>query len=636
MSAPNLLVVDNNPLNRDILSRRLRRQGYAVDIACSGPEALEKIYANAFDLVFLDLNPGDMDGYQIVEQLQHNGILQHLPVIIISSGDDMQDVARCIELGAEDYLPKPLNPILLKARLNASLEKKRLQDQRQAYLKQLQEAKENAEKSRAVAVSANQAKSTFLANMSHELRTPLNVILGFSQLMSHNVNLSAEQRENLGIITRSGDHLLTLINQVLDLSKIEAGHITLDETDFSLRLMFDDLEDMFLLPADNKGLRLIFEYLPDVPPYIHTDEIKLRQVLINLLNNAIKFTKEGQVACRVSRKFDNDLQNQCELLFEVSDTGPGIDKAEWNKLFEAFVQAEAGRNAQEGTGLGLPISRKFVQLMGGDISVESRPGKGATFSFNILAQFADSVQHDINATRRVIGVQSGQHAPDGGPFRLLVVDDQWSNRQLLVKLLKSVSQSDFELLEAENGQQAVELWQQFAPQLIWMDMRMPVLDGSEAARQIKTLALEAEVEPPVIIALSASSLDEERDEILMAECDLFLQKPFKESDIFDAMYKYLNIQFVYEEIEQKSGDSRTRTDRTRLREELATLPFDWKKEFQEAVVALDSELMVAQIDQIRSQHNWLAIALTSMIDNFDYDRILALLQGEENNRPVAN
>ncbi len=626
MSIPKLLVVDNNPLNRDILSRRLRRQGYAVNVACNGSEALEKIYADVFDLVFLDLNPGDMDGYQILEQLQHNGILRHLPVIIISSGDDMQDVARCIELGAEDYLPKPLNPILLKARLTASLEKKKLQDQQQAYLHQLQEAKETAEKSRTVAESANQAKSAFLANMSHELRTPLNVILGFSQLMSHNTNLSTEQRENLGIIARSGDHLLTLINHVLDLSKIEAGHMLLDEKDFNLRLLLADLEDMFLLPADNKGLQLIFECLPNVPRYIHTDEIKLRQVLINLLNNAIKFTTDGQVKCRVSRITNNNLHNQCELLFEVSDTGPGIDPAEQHKLFEAFVQAEAGRKTQEGTGLGLSISHKFVQLMGGDINVESQPGQGATFTFTILAQLVDTIPQESSITQRVIGLQPNQQAPDGGPYRILIVDDQWTNRQLLAKLLSSISKSGFEILEAENGQQAVELCQQSTPHLIWMDMRMPVVDGCAAAKQIKAMSVEAGAQPPAIIALSASSLEEDREKILNDGCDQFLHKPFTESQIFEAMHKHLNIQFIYDETEKQNDDSRTKTDRRRLSAEIADLPSDWKMQFQEAVVALDAEFMVAQVEQIRPQHNWLAGILTAMIDNYDYDRILALLQ----------
>ena len=626
MSSPKLLVVDNSQLNRDILSRRLRRQGYNVEEACNGLQALEKIYAGVFDLIFLDLKPGGLDGYQIIEQLQNDGILQHLPVIIISSGDDMQEVARCIEMGAEDYLPVPLNPVLLKARLSASLEKKRLQDQRQAYLNQLQQAKENAEKSRAIAESANQAKSTFLANMSHELRTPLNVILGYSQLMAHNINLSAEQQENLGIITRSGDHLLTLINQVLDLSKIEAGHILLEENDFNLHLLLDDLEDMFLLRAENKELQLIFECLPGVPRYVRTDEIKLRQVLINLLNNALKFTTEGRVMCRVSRTDYEDTLGQCELLFEVSDTGPGIDPEEWDKLFEAFVQAEAGRKAQEGTGLGLPISRKFVQLMDGDINVESKPGKGAIFRFNIRLKPVDAVNQKPRATRRVFGLQPGQQAPEGGPFRILVVDDQQSNRQLLVKLLATISQSGFELEEAENGQQAVDLWQTFAPHLIWMDMRMPVLDGYEAARRINALASDAGIQPPVIIALSASSLEEERMDMLLAGCDHFLHKPLKEADIFDAMHKYLNIQFIYEEAEDDNDSVPTRTNRRKLRTEMASTPLDWRVDFREAIITLDTDLMTLQINQISPQHEWLATILTGMIDNFEYDRILALLQ----------
>jgi len=633
MSDQKLLVVDNDPLNRDILSRRLRRQGYVVDVASSGLEALEKIHTYTFDLVFLDLKPGDgLDGYQIIEQLQFDGILPHLPVIVISSGDDMQAVARCIEMGAEDYLPKPFNPILLNARLSASLEKKRLQDQQQAYLKELQQAKESAEESRATAESANQAKSTFLANMSHELRTPLNVILGFSQLMVHNINLSPEQQDNLDIIARSGEHLLTLINQVLDLSKIEAGHITLDENDFNLHLLLDDLEDMFRLRAENKGLRLIFERLANVPPYVHADEIKLRQVLINLLNNALKFTVEGEVRCRVSNICDDDTFNRCELLFEVADTGPGIGSAEWDQLFEAFVQAEAGRRSQEGTGLGLPISRKFVQLMGGDIDVESEPGQGATFRFNLPLQLAEAVGEEVKPTRRVIGLQPGQQSPDGGPYRMLIVDDQWSNRHLLVKLLTSVTQSGFELQEAENGRQAIEVCRSFAPHLIWMDLRMPVVDGCEAAQQIKTQALNAGVQPPVIIALSASSLDEERAEVLSAGCDDFLRKPFKEAEIFDTMHKYLELQFIYEESTENISNAEARTDRQKLKSEMARLSADWQTDFQESIVALDTELMAAHIDQIRDQNEWLANTLTGMVNNFEYDSILGLLQDAKRER----
>ncbi|HEY9707164.1 MAG TPA: ATP-binding protein, partial [Oculatellaceae cyanobacterium] len=228
---------------------------------------------------------------------------------------------------------------------------------------------------------ANVAKSAFLANMSHELRTPLNAILGFAQLTTKNPNLSPDTRQNLGIITRSGEHLLTLINQVLDLSKIEAGRITLNEKNFDLYRLLDDLEDMFQLKADDKGLQLICDRTPNVPRYIRTDEVKLRQVLINLLNNALKFTSEGGVAVKVKNQnsiFPTEAetqttnnQQQTTITFEVSDTGAGIAPEELDSLFEAFVQTKTGRESQEGTGLGLPISRKFLQLMGGEMAVSS-------------------------------------------------------------------------------------------------------------------------------------------------------------------------------------------------------------------------------------------------------------------------
>ena len=234
---------------------------------------------------------------------------------------------------------------------------------------------------------ANQAKTAFLANMSHELRTPLNAILGFSQLMSGSSNLAPEHQNYLGIISRSGEHLLALINQVLDLSKIEAGHITLNETNFNLYCLLDEVKKMFQLKADNKGLQLLFDCSPEVPHYVKTDQIKLRQVLINLLSNAIKFTQEGSVSVKV--KIDEKsntaqfLSPKIQLIFEIYDTGYGIAKDELETIFEAFVQTKTGKQSHEGTGLGLSISRKFVQLMGGEITVSSQVGNGTSFRFKI-------------------------------------------------------------------------------------------------------------------------------------------------------------------------------------------------------------------------------------------------------------
>src|ERR671933_344656 len=297
-------------------------------------------------------------------------------------------------------------------------------------------------KAKEAAEVANEAKSTFLANMSHELRSPLNAILGFAQLMTRSRSLPPEQMENVGIITRSGEHLLTLINQVLDLSKIEAGRTTLNEKNFDLYRLLDDLEDMFQLKADDKHLELLIDRTPDVPRYVCTDEVKLRQVLINLLNNSLKFTSEGGVSVRVrTTGHDTDFEHRCTdnadyytdsscvypcnnprravLCFEVEDTGAGIDSEELDNLFEAFVQTKTGKESQEGTGLGLPISRKFVQLMGGEMTVSSEVGKCTTFKFDIKVDIVEASDIETKqSTRQIIALE-----PNQPRYRILIVDD---------------------------------------------------------------------------------------------------------------------------------------------------------------------------------------------------------------------
>jgi PAS domain S-box-containing protein len=332
----------------------------------------------------------------------------------------------------------------------------------------LQEARRAAE-------AANQAKSAFLANMSHELRTPLNAILGFTQLMDRDPNLTAEQQENLGIINRSGEHLLALINEVLEMSKIEAGRVTLEENSFDLYRLLDGLEEMFRLRARDKGLALSFERAENVPQYVRTDEGKLRQVLSNLLGNAVKFTQEGGVALRVGTKDEGrrtkdqppSVVRRSSLVFEVEDTGPGMAPEELAVVFDPFVQATSGQQPQEGTGLGLSISQQYVRLMGGDITVSSEVGRGSLFQFDVQAGLADAAEvQAAQPRRRVLGLEPNQPI-----YRLLVAEDKETNRQLLVKLLEPLG---FEVQEAVNGQEAIEVWERWEPHLIWMDMRMPV------------------------------------------------------------------------------------------------------------------------------------------------------------------
>jgi signal transduction histidine kinase/CheY-like chemotaxis protein len=485
---------------------------------------------------------------------------------------------------------------------------------------QLAVAKEKAE-------VANNAKSAFIANMSHELRSPLNAILGFAQVMTRSQSLSPEHQENVGIITRSGEHLLTLINNVLDLSKIEAGRTTLNEKNFDLYRLLNDVDDMFQLKAEDKGLQLVVERAPDVPRYIRTDEVKVRQVLINLLNNALKFTETGGVSVRASivpsvaiegSYADElpDIEHRITLSVEIEDTGAGIAPDELDTLFEAFVQTQSGKEAQEGTGLGLPISRKFVQLMGGDITVTSEVGQGTIFKFAIRVLPVDAKDVESKqAKRRVIAL-----APNQPRYRILIVDDKSLNRQLLVKLLNPLG---FELKEAADGREAVAVWNEWEPHLIWMDMRMPVMDGYEATQAIKETT---KGQATAIIALTASVLEEERAVVLSAGCDDFIRKPFRESDIFEAMHKHIGVQYIYDDAAAVEELATQTADETALTTEMiSALPTEWVLALQQAIRTVDMDGMAEVTDRIRSQNEPLANAIDRCIDNFQYDKILALL-----------
>ena len=460
---------------------------------------------------------------------------------------------------------------------------------------------------------ANQAKSTFIANMSHELRSPLNAILGFSQLMVRARNLPPEQHENAGIIHRSGDYLLTLINNVLDLSKIEAGKTTLNPQDFDLHRLLNDLEDMLHLRATNAGLKLVFQGTENVPRYICTDEVKLRQVIINLLSNAIKFTSEGQITMNVFQG-DRETTDVFDLHFHIRDTGVGIAPAELPKLFDAFSQAQAGKEMQEGTGLGLAISRKFVQLMGGDIQVESQLGQGTTFRFQIQSKLGqDSVSNQTEAKQQVLGLVPGQPT-----YKILTVDDKEINRKLLVKLLEPLG---FEVKEASNGQEAINLWDEWEPHLIWMDMRMPVMNGYEATKNIKSTT---KGNATAIIAVTASVLEEEKAIVLSAGCDDFIRKPFTEHNIFDALAKHLGVKYIFAETNLPTLDAATEISLTS--QNLTCMPEEWITQLYAAALEANTKLVWQLVREIPATETPLAQALAKLASHFEFEQLVDLTE----------
>lgn len=493
--------------------------------------------------------------------------------------------------------------------------------QQAELIQRLQEASDHAK-------AANHAKTEFLANMSHELRTPLNAILGFAQILGRDDSLNISQKDHIKTIRRSGKHLLDMLNDVLEMSKIEAGKIHLHEQCFDLFQLFDILESMFRLKAQSKQLRLKFIRREDVPRFILSDEGKLRQILINLLSNAIKFTKEGQVTLSVRADFGgippHQVNRQILLYFDVADTGPGIAAEELEDLFNPFIQTETGRQSSEGTGLGLAISKKFIQLMHGEISVQSKVNEGSCFSFYIRAQEPQDVVI-LEEKPLIRGL-----APDQPQYRILVVDDNDDSRSALVYLLAGVG---FHVQEATDGYKAIAMVEQYHPHLVWMDMAMPNLNGYEAVQVIRGLPQCDEIK---IIALSASVFEHQREIMLSLGCDDFVSKPFVEHEIFDKIAQYLQVRYLYDEsasaIVPTSPSSGMSLDHENLPEaildEVNLLSENQKNDLIQAALSARENRLKSLIYQLPDRHRLLRDYLLRLTQNLSFETIIHIMESK--------
>jgi signal transduction histidine kinase len=545
-----ILVVDDTPGKLLAMVSILEELGEVVAVQ-SGEEALRRLLAHEFVVILLDINMPDLDGFETAELIRQRKQTEHTPIIFLTAEPDDAFATRSYSLGAVDFIQTPIAPEALRAKVSVFVDLYQMtQHVRRTAAEQV--ALAQAQAGRVAAERSNQAKSEFLANISHELRTPMNAIIGMTDL-ALGEELSPTVRDYIQTVKSNTRVLLELLNEILDFSKIEAGKFVLENTPLDLREILGDLERMFSFRASEKGLELTTRIAPQVPRQLVGDALRLRQVIMNLMSNAVKFTERGAVCVRA--EVDSVAASSLVLRISVSDTGIGISYSDRERIFSPFTQADSSRTRRhEGIGLGLTIASDLVRAMGGQLSLESEPGQGSTFSFSLpLRTLTFAAAAVVPGAEQGNGARSEESGPppwEGGvhskkpgddepareatsgggePLRVLLVEDVAANRKLVQHVL---SKRGHVLQFAQNGREAVEAARRGAFDVILMDLLMPEMDGFEATAEIRMLP---HYEHVPILALTAHAMAGDRERCLAAGMDGYLAKPLDINRLVEAV-----------------------------------------------------------------------------------------------------